>query len=58
MASTAPTLRFTQRAESDLLEAWLFIAEQNLTAADRLLDQINRETATIEINIRFSFFEN
>ena len=29
------------------LEAWLFIAEENLAAADRLLDQIKRETQTL-----------
>jgi toxin ParE1/3/4 len=40
-------LRFARSAESDLLEAWLFIAEENLTAADRLLDQIDREIATL-----------
>lgn len=38
---------FTQSAQSDLLEAWLFIAEENLVAADRLLDQIDREVSTL-----------
>lgn len=40
-------LQFTQAAQSDLLEAWLFLAEENLPAADRLLDQIDREIATL-----------
>ena len=37
-------VQFTQSAQNDLLEAWLFIAEENLSAADRLLEQIERET--------------
>ena len=40
-------VKFTKSAQSDLLEAWLFIAEENLSAADRLLDQIDREVATL-----------
>ena len=40
-------LQFTQSAQSDLLEAWLFLAEENLPAADRLLDLIDREIATL-----------
>lgn len=31
---------FTQSAQTDLLEAWLYIAEENLTAADRVLEAI------------------
>lgn len=31
-------LVFTDRAQADLLEAWLYIAEDNLAAADRVLD--------------------
>jgi plasmid stabilization system protein ParE len=31
-------LVFTDRAQADLLEAWLYIAEENLAAADRVLD--------------------
>ena len=40
-------VQFTQSAQNDLLEAWLFIAEENLSAADRLLEQIERETQTL-----------
>lgn len=47
MASVRPLVQFTQSAQTDLLEAWLFIAEENLAAADRLLDQIERETQTL-----------
>ena len=47
MASVRSLVQFTQSAQTDLLEAWLFIAEDNLAAADRLLDQIERETQTL-----------
>ena len=40
-------VQFTQSAQNDLLEAWLFIAEENLSAADRLLEQIEREAQTL-----------
>ena len=42
-----PVVQFTQSAQTDLLEAWLFIAEDNLSAADRLLDQIECEAHTL-----------
>ncbi len=31
---------FAQSAQTDLLEAWVFIAEENPSAADRVLDSI------------------
>ena len=34
-------------AEADLLEAWLYIAEDSIEAADRLLDQIDSEARTL-----------
>ena len=37
------TVEFARSAQTDLLEAWLFIAEQNVIAADGLLDAIERE---------------
>jgi toxin ParE1/3/4 len=40
-------VQFTQSAQTDLLEAWLFIAEENLSGADRLLEQIEREAHTL-----------
>lgn len=36
-------LRYTRCAENDLLEAWLFIAEDSPQAADRVIDAIDRE---------------
>lgn len=37
------SLRFTRSAESDLLEAWLYVAEENPIAADHLIDKIEAE---------------
>ena len=36
-------LVFTERAQADLLEAWLFIAEDNPAAADKVLDTLEKE---------------
>ena len=48
MSSSAQLLlQFTQTARSDLLEAWLFLADENLPAADKLLDRIDREMQTL-----------
>lgn len=35
-----PRIRFTRSAETDLLELWLALAEENLVAADKSLDLI------------------
>lgn len=35
---------FAQSAQADLLEAWLFIAEDDLGAADQVLDSIETES--------------
>lgn len=35
---------YSASAENDLLEAWLYVAEDSVTAADRMLDQIEAET--------------
>lgn len=40
-------VRHSASAENDLLEAWLYIAEDSIEAADRLLDQIDAETRTL-----------
>ena len=40
-------LLFAQSAQTDLLEAWLFIAEDNLSAADQVLDSIEREASIL-----------
>jgi toxin ParE1/3/4 len=34
------SVRFASSAEADLLDLWLFIAEDNPTAADKVLDSI------------------
>lgn len=34
-------VRHAASAENDLLEAWLYIAEDSMEVADRLLDQID-----------------
>lgn len=34
---------YSASAESDLLEAWLYAAEDSVSAADRMLDQIESE---------------
>lgn len=36
-----PQIHFTNTAETDLLELWLSIAEENLVAADESLDSIH-----------------
>ena len=36
-----PSIRFTDSAETDLLELWLTIAAENLAAADESLDLIH-----------------
>lgn len=38
-----PRVLLTRSAQTDLLEAWLFIAEENPQAADRLLDKLDKE---------------
>jgi toxin ParE1/3/4 len=37
-------IRRTARAEGDLIDIWLYIAAESLTAADRLLDRIERRS--------------
>ncbi len=34
---------YSASAENDLLDAWLYVAEDSVTAADRMLDQIEAE---------------
>jgi toxin ParE1/3/4 len=35
-----PVIRWTAQAEEDLVDIWLYIAQDNPNAADRLLDEI------------------
>ena len=41
------SIRHSASAENDLLEAWLYIAEDSIDAADRLLDRIDAEARTL-----------
>lgn len=38
---------YSASAENDLLEAWLYVAEDSVTAADRMLDQIEAEAISL-----------
>jgi len=40
---------YVQSAHTDLLEAWLFIAEDNLAAADRMLEALAQEATTLSL---------
>lgn len=40
-------LRYSFSAEDDLLEAWLYVAEDSSEAADRLLDRIDSEARAL-----------
>jgi len=39
-----PSLVFTDRAQEDLLEAWLYMADDDLVIADRVVDTIEQES--------------
>jgi toxin ParE1/3/4 len=47
---TTPIIIRTARAEEDLIEIWLYIAEDNPVAADRLLDEIDRRILLLAEN--------
>jgi plasmid stabilization system protein ParE len=40
---------YARSAQTDLLEAWLFIAEENTTAADRVLDAIEHGSEVLSL---------
>ena len=40
---------YARSTQTDLLEAWLFIAEENTTAADLVLDTIERESEALSL---------
>jgi toxin ParE1/3/4 len=42
--------RRTARADEDLVEIWLYVAEDNPNAADRLLEEIDRTCALLADN--------
>ncbi|MFZ2973735.1 MAG: type II toxin-antitoxin system RelE/ParE family toxin [Ferribacterium limneticum] len=41
------SLSYSASAENDLLEAWLYVAEDSVSAADRMLDQIEAEAVRL-----------
>jgi toxin ParE1/3/4 len=43
-------LRKTSEARADLIAIWLYIAQDNLSAADRLMDRIDR---TLQLLLQF-----
>lgn len=42
-----PRLVLTESAQADLLEAWLYIAEDSLSAADGVLEAIERDAGVL-----------
>jgi toxin ParE1/3/4 len=46
-ARRSPRLRRTARAEEDLIQIWAYIARDNLKAADRLLDRLERKSVAL-----------
>ncbi|MGR9046974.1 MAG: type II toxin-antitoxin system RelE/ParE family toxin [Gammaproteobacteria bacterium] len=45
-----PIIQRTARAEEDLIELWLYIAQDNPSAADRVLDDIEEHFHTLADN--------
>jgi plasmid stabilization system protein ParE len=44
-----PSVVFSRSAQTDLLEAWSFIAEDSFEAADHVLDIIEKEAQTLAL---------
>jgi plasmid stabilization system protein ParE len=40
---------FSESAKADLLEAWVFIAEESIDAADGVIEAIHREAQTLSL---------
>ena len=45
-----PDIRRTAQAEEDLIDLWLYIAQDNPRAADRLLDEIEDKCSLLAAN--------
>ena len=45
-----PGIRRTAQAEADLIDLWLYIAQDNPSAADRLLDEIENKCSLLAAN--------
>ena len=48
-----PRVLFTESAHSDLLDEWLFIAQERLDAADRVIDAIHQDALTLSSQPRW-----
>jgi toxin ParE1/3/4 len=48
-------VRRTSDARNDLLSIWLYVAQDNLSAADRLMDEIDH---TLQLLLRFPLMGN
>ncbi len=44
-----PQVLFSDSAKTDLLEAWLFIAEESIDAADGVIEAIHQEAKTLAL---------
>ncbi len=44
-----PRVLFSESAKKDLLEAWLFIAEESMDAADGVVEAIQQEAQTLSL---------
>ena len=42
-----PKLTLTESAQADLLQAWLYVADENLAAADGLLEAIEHDAGVL-----------
>ncbi len=42
-----PKLTFTETAQADLLQAWLYVADENLAAADGVLEAIAHDAGVL-----------
>ena len=51
-AGLMPHVLRTRQAETDLLEIWIFIAEDSIRAADRLLDRFEEAFRTLSTQPR------
>ena len=50
MGKRKPRLRRTAQAEADLIDIWLYIAQDNPAAADRLLDLLDEKSRALARN--------
>ena len=50
MSKRKPRLRRTARAEEDLIDIWTYVARDNSSAADRLLDTLDEKSQALANN--------